>query len=135
MVTKYWDMLEKIKIYLLLYFWKALFECLSYKNYLFLLFSGNLPEVSMAWKRVSVIWLIYNDRSLDLLWHLFAKGNIFTFVRNSFEVLSQGKYVFIEESPFAAMTLVVLILITSRVNSNMLLLLERVTGRYVIESC
>ena len=34
----------------------------------------------------------------------FAKGNIFTFVGNSFEVLSQGKYVFIEEIPFATMT-------------------------------
>ena len=47
--------------------------------------------------------LIYNDRSLDLVWHIFAKGNIFTFVGNSFEVLSQGKNVFIEQSPFAAM--------------------------------
>ena len=48
----------------------------------------------MAWKRVS---LIFTDRSLDLVWHLFAKGN-------SFEVLFQGKNVFIEESPFSAMT-------------------------------
>ena len=48
--------------------------------------------------------MIYNDRSLYLVWHLFAKGNVFTFVGNNFEVLSKGKYVFIEESPFAAMT-------------------------------
>ena len=39
-----------------------------------------------------------------MVWHLFAKGNSFTFVGNSFEVLSQGKYVFIDEIPFAAMT-------------------------------
>ena len=47
--------------------------------------------------------MIYNDRSLDLVCHLFTKGNSFTFVGNNFEVLSQGKNVFIEESPFAAM--------------------------------